>query len=419
MQSHPRLRAITVAIAGAALLASCSTSNTAGSSDDQQVLTVAIDDPSLLTSSIASFERENPGVVVDLLPIGSTGYNSVMQTQLASGTAPDVFMVFPGIGEPLMNGTLYERGLIQALDGDWVSDIPPDMLHLFDEPDGAISAVPGTTAAIGITWNDAVLAELDVQPAQTITEVFDLCTTARENGLALFSVPAKDQWANQIMSWAVSVQLVYAQTPDFNTQLDEGRATFSDSAWVDTFQLMKDLNDAGCFNDGPTGTGFGDAQTLLATGEVLATVNYGPNADLATQAPEGSTFTFTHFPATDDPENQVMPIAASKGFSIWEGTDQQELAERFIAFMASDTGQTDFANDSALVPTLPAPSFQPSPSAELTLERMAAGDGRTFPHLDWVQGETALTVFVEVQNLYLGTTSPGELTQLMDTAYRG
>ena len=417
MQSRSSAAVGIAAIATALVLTGCSTTPTVD--DGRETLTVAIDSPALLATAISEFEKANPDIHVELLPIGSSGYNSVIQTQLASGTAPDVFMVFPGIGEPLMNGTLYERGLIQPLEGDWIADIPADMLQLFEEPDGAISAVPGTTAAIGITWNDAVLEDLGAVPATTISEVFALCDTARAAGLSLFSVPAKDQWANQILTWALSVQLVYANEPDFNAQLASGDATFADSAWVDVFELNKKLVDAGCFTDGPTGTGFGDARKLLADGLVAATVNYGPSADLYAEAPEGSTFTFTHFPATDDPTNVTMPIAASKGFSIWEGTTKQELAQKFIDFMATDAGQTAFANDSALVPTLPAPSFKATQASQLTLDDMAAGEGRTFPHLDWIQGETALTVFVEVQNLFLGTITPLELTQKLDTAYQG
>lgn len=405
------------AAATALLLAGCSTSPSAD--DGRETLTVAIDSPNLLTTAIADFEKANPDVHIELLPIGSSGYNSVIQTQLASGTAPDVFMVFPGIGEPLMNGTLYERGLVKPLDDDWVADIPSDMLQLFEEPDGSISAVPGTTAAIGITWNDAVLEKLGGLPATTISEVFELCDVANAAGLSLFSVPAKDQWANQILTWALSVQLVYADTPDFNAQLESGGATFAGSAWVDVFELNKRLVDEGCFTEGPTGTGFADARKLLADGAVAATVNYGPSSELYSEAPDGSTFTFTHFPATDDPANVTMPIAASKGFSIWEGTKKLELAERFVEFIASDEGQTAFANDSALVPTLPAPSFVSTQSSQLTLDHMAAGEGRTFPHLDWVQGETAQTVFVEVQNLFLDAITPQELTKKLDTAYQG
>ena len=129
MQSRSSAAVGIAAIATALVLTGCSTTPTVD--DGRETLTVAIDSPALLATAISEFEKANPDIHIELLPIGSSGYNSVIQTQLASGTAPDVFMVFPGIGEPLMNGTLYERGLIQPLEGDWIADIPADMLQLF------------------------------------------------------------------------------------------------------------------------------------------------------------------------------------------------------------------------------------------------------------------------------------------------
>jgi raffinose/stachyose/melibiose transport system substrate-binding protein len=410
------LKALASAAVVGMALTGCST--IAETESGKTRLVVSTSSPQHLVPVEAAFEAEYPDIDMVVPPIGAEGYNSIMQTQLASGAGPDIFGIFPGTGESLTNKVLAERGFIKELKGDWIDQIPASMQRLYRMDDGKVFAAPGSTASVGILWNHTALEKIGAEPAATISEVFDLCKLARSNGLPLFSVGAKDAWSGQTLSFALAAQLVYGPDPDFNAKLAAGEATFADSKWVDVYELNKKLIDNECFQDGPTGIGFDEARKMVTDGRSVAMVNYGRVAKAEAESP-GTVFTYTHFPATDDPEYKMMALDSSTGFAINAKTKESEAAQKFIDFITSDTGQAAYAYGSGLLPTLPSPSFEADETGRMLLDAIEAGYARPFASADWANLSVAETLFVEVQNLYVGKTTPRQVTERMDEAYTG
>jgi len=420
MSKKTVLSAVTFPVAAALLLVGCSTAappTTAGGESGGK-LTLAIDNPALLEPVVAEFTKKYPEIDAEVLPIGSNGYTQVLQTQLASGTAPDVFMVYPGTGEPLTNQKLGERGLLKPLKGDWIEKLGAANLSLL-EYDGEVNAIPGTLASIGITYNDQALAAIGAKPAESFDEVLALCDSASAAGTALFSAGQKDAWVGQIVPWAIAVPMIYGPNPDFSSDLVSGDTSFAKGGWEQVFDRVDELITRKCFNEGAVGTGWTDAQKLLADGEVLATVNYGVSKSLADMTPDGTTYTYTAFPAGEKGDPAYMPIAPSKGFAINAKAKNPDAAEKFIEFMATDEGQTAFANASGLAPALDAPSFEPDAASAYMLDVYTQDLGRPYPHLFWPNGATIEALYNGMQNLYIDKTTPSEIVSSLDAAFAG
>lgn len=63
-------------------------------------LAAATDWKTATDQAIENFEADNPGVTVKVTYAGTDSLISTLRTQLASGTAPDVFPVWSGYGMP-------------------------------------------------------------------------------------------------------------------------------------------------------------------------------------------------------------------------------------------------------------------------------------------------------------------------------
>ena len=327
-------------------LTACSTATAPGGGGEGDVLTLAIDTPELLEPVVEAFREAHPEIEAEVLPIGSTGYMQFMQTQLASGTAPDVFMVYPGTGEPMTNKKLGERDLIRELSGDWIEQVPEDTRALLEGPDGAVNTVPGQIAGIGITYNVVALEAIGGQPAASFDGLLALCAQAVEHDTRLFSAGQKDAWVGQIIPWAIAVPKLYADDPDLNDRLMNGETTYAETGWVEVFQQVEQLIAADCFSEGSTGIGYEEAQNLAADGEVVATINYGDMTQMTGLAPEDTEFIFTAFPAGAEGDPQYMPITPAKGFAINADTDNLEAAETFIDFMTRSCAPASSARSS-------------------------------------------------------------------------
>src|SRR5262245_63618303 len=123
----PRPSAVVAAISAAAMLtAACSGGTNAGSgNNDSKTLTLASVDQGSIEDVVKAFEAANPGVKVNLTTAGADQYQQQIRTQLASNTAPDVFTVWPGNGNPGAVYTLAKPGYLMDLsDQPWASKLP-------------------------------------------------------------------------------------------------------------------------------------------------------------------------------------------------------------------------------------------------------------------------------------------------------
>src|SRR5690606_28640523 len=93
-----RWSAVAAALTVTAAAAACS--GGPGANKDPNTLTLASVDQGSIEQVVEAFEAANPGVKVNFTTAGADQYQQQIRTQLASGTAPDVFTVWPGNGNP-------------------------------------------------------------------------------------------------------------------------------------------------------------------------------------------------------------------------------------------------------------------------------------------------------------------------------
>ncbi len=408
-----------VALVAALALSGCSTSTEPATTGSQpagggsNILTVATDNPAPMKAVIEAFKKANPDIVVTTQE-APTGYDEFIRASLAAGTAADVIRTFPGTAAVSTVGKLVGAEALDDLSASaWSSDLSAAQKAGFGV-DGKIYSVPIGSMALGPVYNETTLKELGAEIPTTFTEVLDLCSKAKDAGKVAYSVFLKG--GSGLLTFSQVETLVYGPNPNFTSEQIAGKQTFANSGWLKAFELQKQMIDAGCFNEGATGTEFSTSFSDVASGKAVATTNFSDVSGITSIAPEGTKITIAPLPV-DDSGTLYLGVSDSSGYGINSKSTNKELAQKFIDFMASPDGQNAYASTGG-APALPNDSFQPADqNQQVMMDYIKSGKTAGWPDQLWVGAEAGTVLNEESQAIFLGTDTPQQAVEKLDAAF--
>ncbi|ROS21574.1 raffinose/stachyose/melibiose transport system substrate-binding protein [Rathayibacter sp. PhB127] len=402
------------------VLAGCSTStSTGGGSGDENTLTVGINGGTAMETVLDGFEEANPGITVQLQD-SPDSYQQVTATQLTGGTAPDVVQVFPGTGNNVSVKIAGPKGFFSDLsDESWASELPASAVDLLSTPDGELVGVPMTFSSIGAIYNTGALQEAGLSEPTTWSEVLQFCSDATAAGKVAFGLGLSDTWTTQLIPYALTASLVYAQEPDFAEKQTEGQASFTDSAWRTAFDKYLEMNEAGCFNPSPNGTAYAQVQEAITQGTTLATVSVAAETKgIASLGGSDLVLDYAAFPATDDAADTYLSATVGPSFAVNAKSSKQELAKKFLAYLASPETQIAYADAYGDTAALPGDLQQSSQVAQLVSGYVAEDKVASWPDQLWPSTTVQPAMFDGVQALFTGQSSVDDVLGNMDAAYQ-
>ena len=307
--SARRLLAAAALLTSVAFTAACSGGTGASGGDALRIAAVASDRAGT-EALIAAFKKTHPEAEITTSFADTDQYQGTLRTQLASGTAPDVFFAWPGNGNPGAIEVLAPTGYIEDLsDRSWVKDIPSGIKPV-TEVDGKTYVVPLTFAGIGALYNKKALADVGGTEPKTWSEMLTLCATAKSKGKALFALGNQTNWVTQLADYALAATLVYGKTPDFAQQMSDGKATFAGSAWKTALDQYLEMNAKGCFSANPLGTSVENSVSQVASGKAVGLIQVTATLNqLKAEAPSGTEFGMFAVPTLGCP---ARPVARTR-----------------------------------------------------------------------------------------------------------
>ncbi|MFE5663183.1 ABC transporter substrate-binding protein [Streptomyces niveus] len=413
-----RLTALVAALTAGTLLAACSGGTNSSGGGGSKILTVASVDQGSVEDVVAAFEKANPGVEVRLTTSGADQYQQQIRTKLSSGTAPDVMSVWPGNGNPGATYVLAEPGyLLDLSDRPWARKLPDAVKSVAQYEDKTYNAVFGLNG-IGAVYNQDALDKAGLTPPGTWTELLDFCRDAAARKTPAFALGNQDNWVTQTVLYALVATTVYGPDRNFDTKMQDGRATFAKSAWATALAKYEEMEKTGCFQKSPLSTSYEASQELAASGKTLGIVQGNwIVALLKGKNPQGK-FTLKALPATDDPGGFLMPAAAGMGYGVNAKAKNKDLALKFVDFVMSPEGMNVFTGKQGSLPTLPGTGHTADPA--LTELSTFINDDRTVPFMDqlWPNPKVQQTMLSGLQELFSGQTDAAAVLKEMDTDYR-
>lgn len=374
-----------------------------------------------LESIIAQFEELYPEVEVKVDFAGTEQYQSVIRTQLTSGTAPDLFFVQPGNGTPTAMQSLAPGGYLADLSGMAFSAQVPSSMDLVTAIDGARYFVPMSLAGIGVAYNETAFNELGLEVPNTWTGLLDFCAAGKAAGKIPIALGAQTLWVTQLPNYALASTLVFGlNEKDFDAKIAAGESSFENSpGWNLTFEKYVEMQGAGCFNDDVLGTAFETTLGQVASGEALSTIQVtAVTPAIAGSAPEGTVIGMFALPATDNPDETWMPAAVGGGFGINAAAKNPVAAKAFIDFLATPKILAEYATATGAFPAIPTTEFEQP--ASLAFMADLVSQNKIYPFMDqlWPNAKVQPAQYDGIQALLAGTGSISDLLKGMDSAYR-
>lgn len=419
MRTQHRLAAA-AAVAGLTLTAACSSGTGASSEGDGKTLRVAAvaTDRAGMEAAIKGFKKSHPDVKLSLSYSDTDQYQSTIRTQLSSGTAPDLFFVWPGNGNPGAMEVLAPSGYIEDLsDRPWVDQIPEGIKPV-TQVDGKTYILPLSFSGIGAIYNKDALAEVGAQPPTTWTQLLALCDVAKEKGKAAFALGNQTSWVTQLVDYALVPTTVYANQPDFDNQMSSGSASFTKSGWKTAMDKYLTMNRHGCFQKDPLGTSFESSLAQVAEGDAVATVQVTSVFNqLKSQAPEGAEFGLFPLPATENADDTQMPGAAGGSYGVNAKSPNKKLAVELLDYLGSAEGMNTYAGTTGNLPSIPNSKFELDPALQPLVDYQRSG--KTVPYMDqlWPNPKVQQAHFTGVQEMFSGEATAQDVLSDMDEAY--
>lgn len=408
--------AIAAVITAGGMMAACSGGPNAGS--DAKVLTLASVDQGSIEDVVKAFEAANPGVKVNFTTGGADQYQQQIRTQLSSGTAPDVMTVWPGNGNPGATHVLAKPGYLMDLsDQPWVAKYPAGVKGVTQFGGKTYNAVFGLNG-IGAIYNKEAMDKAGLTAPTTWTELLAFCRAAAAKGTPAFALGIQDNWVTQIALYALVATTVYAKDANFDQKLQDGSASFENSAWSTAMAKYIEMNKTKCFQDNALGTSYEASQELAATGKTLGIIQGNWVVALLKGKNPSGTFNLKVLPVTDEPATFFMPAAAGAGYGVNAKAKNKDLALKFISFIMSPEGMTVFNKKQGSIPALPNTGYSVDPA--LAEVPKFINDNRTVPFMDqlWPNAKVQQTMFSGLQEIFSGQSTPDKVLAAMDTSYK-
>ena len=368
---------------------------------------------------IKKFEEKNKNIKVTPTFYAVTEGLAALVTQLAAGTAPEIIQAKPGSGSADGIVQLAKTGMIAPINRTWASLVAKDDRVL--RYNGVIYGVPMSASGVGYMYSPEIMKKSGLRPPQKWSEVKPFCAAAKAKGTPAYGAPWATGWPTIMHTYAQTATLLYSAKPSFSEDQYDSKATFADSPWVKSFEMMEDMNSWGCFNASPNSTTYTMTIDDLAKGKVLGWLGLPTVVPaLVAIAEAGTTWSFAAHPATENPKDTFVPSSILRVYALNKKAESNSAAKKFIDFLATEDARRIFVGLSGGIPAGPVTGYVPTSPAVAEIMSYRSKK-KTFAFIDqqWKSPKVQQALIAGVQALFAGTDTPKGVAEKMDKALQG
>jgi raffinose/stachyose/melibiose transport system substrate-binding protein len=283
----------------------------------------------------AAYMKANPDVTVKInyVPGGVEG-DALLKSQLASGTAPDVFVYNVGA---LLQAIDPVRNLVNMKNEPWMKTVNTGFIPSATGADGGIYAAPfGTAMGGGILYNKRIYSQLNLKIPLTWNEFMANNAKIKKAGLVPVINSFKDSWTTQLFVLGDHFNVAKA-LPGFEKKFTENKVVLANNkATLAGFSYLEQIRKAGYTNKDAAATTFAKALEYLALGKGAHYPMLSAGIDtivsnFPTKAPDIGFFAQPGTSAKSNGATIWMPA----GVYIPKTTKVLEEAKKFVAWTVS------------------------------------------------------------------------------------
>lgn len=303
---------------------------------------------------IADFEQKNPDIKVDYWRGELPDYQKKLQVAIAAGEGPDLMGM--QVGGMLNQYAPYLEPVKPLADKNWGAGWEDKLIPASTKQtvvkNGTIAALPMYFSAQEfIIYNKTIFDKLGIKEVpKTYDELKKVSETIRQNGNGVLPLAygGKDVWHDTDMFVALSNQFA----PGKVYEAEQGKASWSDPAFVDTMKAWKKMFDDKVIQEGALGLAtYPDARdqyfysgkaAMFPTGSWH--VGYAlPGGEKAGTKIENDETGFFLLPQVGpNPSRAVASVDTA--VAINKDSKQKEAAWKLFSYLTMDNGQQILAD---------------------------------------------------------------------------
>ena len=281
---------------------------------------------------IASFRETHPDVTIDVQRISIDTYVMMLQTQVASGDAPDIFQI-----EGAVMHEFHANGFLADLSNAAVvnSFNREDLVNLTF--DGMVKGVPISTSTMAVIYNRDAFAEAGVPGVPRTLDEFHAALVLLQNaGFEPIAAGYMDGWCIMADIQADYITSILSREPNSILDLMSRDKTFAESQlWYDMFDRF--FYRYQFTNADPFGTNWSIVGDLMATGRTAMLLNGSWSiSHIRDRNPDANLGVFA-FPYCNNADARRLLIQTPHGgYSVFSGSENLDIAKAFLAHMYTE-----------------------------------------------------------------------------------
>ncbi|WP_311258666.1 extracellular solute-binding protein [Microbacterium sp. WCS2018Hpa-9] len=370
--------------------------------------------------TVADFEKDNPGVTIDIQSIQNEDLDGKLQTALNSGDAPDIFLQRGGGKMAAMVKAGQLKDLTDAISGPAAEEIP-DASYGANSLDGKIYAMPVAVLPGGLFYSQDLFDQAGITENPTTLDELEEATVALKGaGIDPIALGAKDAWP--AAHWYYWLALRECSSDTLAKAADE--MDFTDECWVRAGEDLKEFAETEPFNSGflttPAQQGAGSSAGLIANHqaamELMGAWNPGVIGSLTPDEKPLADLGWFPFPEVDGGDGEPGSMMGGvDGYSC--SVDAPDACVDFLNYIGTSDVQTAYykAFNAPPVNTV-AQEAVTEPYLQTILEAYNAAPYAT-QWLDTVYGQNVGNALnVAVVDLLAGNSSAEDLVKAVQDA---
>ena len=307
----------------------------------------------ILKDAIASFEEAHPGITIEDTGYGVDDFNTALNTAMAAGDPPNIFQTWGGGVLKSQVDAGMVRNLTEDMADGWADSLS-GMLSVVTFA-GEIYAVPLEQAGVFFWYNTTIFADNDLEPPETFGELLEACDTLNEAGIAPIALANKGQWPGAFYMIYLTERVGGPEVFLNAAQRVEGDS-FEDEAFIRAGELIQEMVDRNCFNEGFNGMDYPDDAMVLGSGlgAMLLQGNF-IIARIETVNPDmiaNNELGLFPFPAVEDGAGDMRDLVGGVNTAFALASDAPDEAVGFLRTLTSPEVQEQLATEAKRMPTL-------------------------------------------------------------------
>lgn len=280
---------------------------------------------------IRQFEQLHQGVEIDYQQVKFDSYVSTLQRGLASGDAPDIYLVETGyLKDYVDKGYVADLSDLECVEG--IEDKSLESLRV----DGKLYAVGTNDTTVCAIYNKKVFADAGITKIpETVDAFHDACGRLVQSGTVPIANGFQEAWTISGNLQADYINGVLEKDPEAIENVCSGKTKFSDSElWKAEFTRFFERYKFS--QNHALDTSWDEACAMLADGRAGMILNGSWTITNVLGVNPKALLGVFPVPVSNDQAESKLPLQGAKGgWAVYKNSRNMELAKEFVDYISS------------------------------------------------------------------------------------